>query len=296
LFNKGPIEAPFRLIPPTTAVGSCFTFMPQQGTIAPGGLQAIRISFRCTILGKFEEQFLFSVTGSPKPVTLTVRGCVIGPTFHFSVPALNFGDISPGFPCTLCCRLTNTSMVPMTFNLRIPEDGLGEPSISSFVQISDSTHPSWRNRAQGLLRPREFTINPCRGTILPLEFQDIQVTLCSNTVGQYKLELVMDVDDAVRVSVLPLTARCVIPALRVLNPVLTFGRCCLTVPYQRMLTLVNDSDFPGCYRVLPQEHKDGAAVWYSSPSPYGIIEPHSSVEIPFTLEVQLLGEHDTTAY
>ncbi|NWW71878.1 HYDIN protein, partial [Climacteris rufus] len=55
LFNNGPIEAPFSLIPPTTAMGSCFTFLPQAGIVAPGGLQAIRISFCPTILGQFKE-------------------------------------------------------------------------------------------------------------------------------------------------------------------------------------------------------------------------------------------------
>lgn len=33
---------------------------------------------------------------------------------------------------------------------------------------------------------------------------------------------------------------------------MTFGRCFLKFPYQQMLTLVNDSDLPGCYGVLPQ--------------------------------------------
>ncbi|NXF81935.1 HYDIN protein, partial [Sclerurus mexicanus] len=296
LCNKGPIEGPFRLIPPTTTIGSCFTFLPQQGIVAPDGLQAIQISFHTTIPGQFKEEFQFSVTESPKPVTLTIRGRVIGPTFHFNVPALHFGDISFGFPRTLSCRLTNTSLMPMTFNLRIPEDGLGEPSTTSFVQISSDAHPSWRKRTQGLMEPMEFTIKPCRGTICSQEFQDIQVTLCSNTVGRYKMELVVDVDGVgKKMSALPLTARCVVPPLRVLNPIITFGRCCLKVPYQKMLTLVNDSDFPGCYGVLPQEDRKDAAVWYSSPAPCGIIKAHSSVEIPFILEAQLLGEHDIIA-
>ncbi|KFP86785.1 Hydrocephalus-inducing protein, partial [Acanthisitta chloris] len=55
LFNKGPLEAAFSLVPPTTAVGSCFTFLPQEGIIAPDGVQAIQISFRSPILGKLKE-------------------------------------------------------------------------------------------------------------------------------------------------------------------------------------------------------------------------------------------------
>ncbi|NXL40228.1 HYDIN protein, partial [Glaucidium brasilianum] len=55
LFNKGVIDAVFNLVPPATALGSCFTFQPQKGIIFPDGLQAIRISFSSTILGEFTE-------------------------------------------------------------------------------------------------------------------------------------------------------------------------------------------------------------------------------------------------
>ncbi|NWH50429.1 HYDIN protein, partial [Fregata magnificens] len=297
LFNKGAISALFNLVPPATALGSCFTFLPREGVILPDELQVIQISFSSTILGQFTEEFRFSVNGSPEPVTLTIRGCVIGPTFHFNVPSLCFGDVSFGFPRTLSCRLTNTSLVPMTFNLRVPGDGSGEPSVTSFVQMSDNTCPSWRKGAQGHVKPTEFTIMPCRGTIRSQGLLDIQVTLCSNTVKRYELALVVDVDGVGKeVVALLLTARCVVPPLRVLNPVVTFGRCFLKFPYQQMLTLVNDSDLPGCYGVLPQEHKDGAAAWYSSPVPCGIVQPRSSVEVPFTLEVQVTGEQDTVAH
>ncbi|NXS48372.1 HYDIN protein, partial [Balaeniceps rex] len=297
LFNKGAIDAPFNLVPPATALGSCFTFLPREGIILPDGLQVIQISFSSTILGQFMEEFRFSVNGSPEPVTLTIRGCVIGPTFHFDVPSLCFGDVSFGFPHTLSCRLTNTSLVPMTFNLRVPGDGSGEPSVTSFVQMSGNTCPSWRKGAQGHVKPTEFTIMPCRGTIRSQGFLDIQVTLCSNTVKRYELALVVDVDGVGKeVLALLLTARCVVPPLRVLNPVVTFGRCFLKFPCQQMLTLVNDSDLPGCYGVLPQQHKEDAAVWYSSPVPCGIIQPRSSVEVPFTLEAQVMGEQDTVAH
>uniref|UniRef100_A0A672UG67 HYDIN axonemal central pair apparatus protein n=1 Tax=Strigops habroptila TaxID=2489341 RepID=A0A672UG67_STRHB len=297
LLNKGAIDAPFSLVFPATALGSCFTFTPQEGIVLLGGYQVIRISFRPTILGQFTEEFMFSVDRSPEPVALTIRGCVIGPTFHFDVPFLCFGDVSFGFPRTLSCRLTNTSLVPMTFNLHIPGDGLGEPSVTSFDQVSEKTCPSWRKGAQGHVKPTEFTIRPCRGTVCAHGHLDIQVTLCSNTVKRYRLALVVDVDGVGKeVLALLLTARCVVPPLRVLDPIMTFGRCFLKFPYQQILTLVNDSDLPGCYGVLPQEHKDDAAVWYSSSMPRGIIQPHSSVEVPFTLEAQVTGQQDTLAH
>ncbi|XP_065519882.1 hydrocephalus-inducing protein homolog, partial [Lathamus discolor] len=292
LLNRGVTETPFSVVPPERALGSCFTFGPREGMLLPFDHQAIWISFNASVVGQFTEEFQFNVKGCPEPLTLTVTG----PAFHFNVSSLRFGEVSFGFPRTLCCRLTNTSSVPFNFNLRIPGDGSGAPSVTSFAQVSDSTGPSWRKRAPGAKKPAEFTIRPCTGTICAKGHLDIQVTLCSNTVKRYKLALVVDVDGVGReVLSLPVRARCVIPPLRVLHPALTFGRCSLKVPYQQMLTLVNDSNLPGCYWALPQENKDAAAVWYSSPEPRGIIQPQSSVEIPFTLEVQVTGKQDTVA-
>ncbi|XP_053944765.1 hydrocephalus-inducing protein homolog [Cuculus canorus] len=182
LFNKGAIDAPFSLIPPSTALGSCFTFLPWKGIISSDGLQVIKISFSSTILGKFTEEFRFRVNGSSEPVTLTIRGCVIGPTFPFVVPSLHFGDVSFGFPRTLSCRLTNASSMPVTFNLHIPGDGNGEHSATSSVLMAGKTHLSRRRGAQGYIRPTEFTITPCRGTIRPQAFLDIQLR-CSHSKG-----------------------------------------------------------------------------------------------------------------
>nr|XP_030138199.3 hydrocephalus-inducing protein homolog [Taeniopygia guttata]XP_030138200.3 hydrocephalus-inducing protein homolog [Taeniopygia guttata] len=296
LLNKGPIEASFSLIPPSTAMGSFFTFLPQEGIVAPHGLQVIRISFCPTMLGEFEEQFCFHVHKSPKPVTLTIRGSVMGPTFHFDVPALHFGDVSCGFPRTLKCRLSNTSLIPMVFKLSIPGDGRGEPSVDVSVKIPNPSSQVWRKEAQVPIRPREFSISPCSGSIRALGAQDIKVTLCSNTVGDYELELVLEVDDVAKAAfALPLTARCVVPPLRVLDPVVSFGRCSLGVPCVKKLTLVNDSDFPGCYCLLPQERSLEAAAWYSESMASGIIEAHRSKEILITLLARLLGECDITA-
>ncbi|NWR85270.1 HYDIN protein, partial [Furnarius figulus] len=294
LFNKGAIDAPFELVPPITNQGSCFTFLPQKGIVAPNGLQPIKISFSSMLLEPFEEEFQFDVIGSPKPVILTIRGRVTGLSLHFNIDGLHFGDVSFGFPQTLSCRLTNTSVVPITFHLRIPEDGLGQPSVTSFVQVKDNSRPSWvkGTLSQYHMEPVEFTITPSTETIPAEGFQEIEVTLCSNDVGQYNYQMLVDVDDVGEdVLAVPVTARCVVPQLRLLNTTLNFGQCALKVPYQDTLTIVNDSPLPGCYGVLPQKRKTTTPLWYSSPEPCGIIEPYSTAKIPITIEAQALGDH-----
>ncbi|OWK52751.1 Hydrocephalus-inducing [Lonchura striata] len=73
LMNQGALDAPFTCIPSTANVGCCFKFAPEKGIIAPGGIQTIQISFSATVLGRFEEEFQFSVAGSPVPAILTIK-------------------------------------------------------------------------------------------------------------------------------------------------------------------------------------------------------------------------------
>ncbi|KAH0619415.1 hypothetical protein JD844_000028 [Phrynosoma platyrhinos] len=272
LSNEGAIDALFNLTWPATALGSCFAFQPSEGIIAPGGHQAVHITFSSTILGHFCEEFKVNVNGAPQPVNLVIRGCVIGPTFHFNVPSLNFGDVSFG-------------------------DGGGEPSVTSQDQATDISKPSWRKAGFTGAKPKEFTITPHRGTIRPQGTMDIQVTLCSNTVKSYETALVVDVKGSGEdVLALPVTARCLTPHLRLANPTVNFGHCFLKFPYQQVVTLVNDTDLPGCYGVLPQESVTSPAILHSSPVPCGIIQPHSTVEIPLALEVQERGQQEVMAY
>ncbi|XP_051024710.1 hydrocephalus-inducing protein homolog [Acomys russatus] len=297
LSNKGSIDALFNVIPPTSALGACFVFSPKEGIIEPSGVQAVQILFRSTILGHFEEDFLVDVNGSPEPVKLTIRGCVIGPTFHFNVPALHFGDVSYGFPHTLMCSLNNTSLVSMTFNLRVRGDGEGMCSIPSYFQESDSKKRSWINTEVSTTKPKEFTITPSSGTIRAQGFAAIKVTLCSNTVQKYELALVVDVEGiGEEVLALLITARCVVPTLQLVTAEVNFGRCFLKHPYEKTIQIVNHDDLPGCYKVLPQLYESPPPVLLSSPSPCGVISPHSTVNIPLALETQVTGEHRSTVY
>ncbi|XP_054142353.1 hydrocephalus-inducing protein homolog [Melozone crissalis] len=73
LINLGAIDAPFTYSPSTANVGFCFKFAPEEGIIAPGGTQTAQISFSATIVGRFEEEFQFSVAGSPISALLTIK-------------------------------------------------------------------------------------------------------------------------------------------------------------------------------------------------------------------------------
>ncbi|XP_062355744.1 hydrocephalus-inducing protein homolog [Cinclus cinclus] len=248
LINQAPIDAPFTYICTTANVGYCFKFAPEEGIIAPGGIQTIQISFNATVLGRFEEEFQFSVAGSPTPAILIIKGHVCELTVYFNVDELNFGDVSFGFPYTMTCRLTNAFPVSQRFKLRMSDDG---------------TQPA--------------------------------VTLCSNTVMDFCRRMLVDLEGIGNgVASVTIMARCLVPELRVYPHVLLYDECRLKVPYERKFLVVNNTDLPGCYGLIPQKRREDTPVFYSSPKPCGIVQPHSIAEIPVTIEVQTLGKHRTS--
>ncbi|XP_064262735.1 hydrocephalus-inducing protein-like [Passer domesticus] len=293
LINQGALDAPFSCIPSATKVGLGFKLAPQEGIIAARGSQTLQISFSATVLGRFEEEFRFSVAGSPTPAILTIKGSVTGPSLHFDLPELDFGDISFGFPYTQRCRLTNSSPVPVTFQLRMSFDGT-QPAVDSVDQIRCHSDPAWRKGVHLYVEPREFTITPSQGTILPQGHQDIQVTLCSNSVMEFYRKMLVDLEGFGKgVASLVITARCLVPKLQVSPHVLQYDECLLKVPYEKKFIIRNPSHLPGCYGLIEQKRKEDSAVLYSSPRPCGIVQPHSTAEIPVLVEVQALGTHRT---
>ncbi|XP_051727085.1 hydrocephalus-inducing protein homolog [Ctenopharyngodon idella] len=297
LSNKGLIKGAYKLVQPNTVLGLCFSFNPSEGMILPGASQTLEVHFSSDKLGVFSEELHFSVVGNPEPVIVTFRGCLIGPTFHFSVPELNFGEVSFGFPQMLTCRLSNTSVVPMSFGLRIPGDGTGQASSTSTDQVAQLNRNEWGLGDKTERRPKEFILSPSTGTVRAMAEIDIQLTFCSNTVQDYNLSLVLDVQSVgEEVLALPIKARCVVPDVVLKNPVLQFQHCFLGHSYEQSVELINDTDLPACYGFLPQPYEEDPSLLYSSPHARGIIQPYSTEQIPLVLQAKTVGSLQETAH
>ncbi|XP_047678536.1 hydrocephalus-inducing protein-like isoform X5 [Tachysurus fulvidraco] len=289
--NKGLIDAPYRIMPPTTAVGLCFSFSPPEGMVPPGACHVLEVRFISDKLGTFSEEFYLSVLGNPQPLILTFRGCVIGPTFHFNIPELDFGQVSFGFPQTLTCSLTNSSLVSMNFGLRIPSDGMGRESVTSTEQVRELDRNDWKPGDRAPERPREFRVTPSSGTIRAQSQIDIKVTLCSNTVQQYSLAMVVDVNGVgEELLALPIKASCIVPEVHLESSVLQFQRCFLGYPYEKTIRLINDTNLPACYGLLDQKYEENPSLLYSTVHPRGVIQPYSIEEIPLVLQAKTVGQ------
>uniref|UniRef100_A0A3P8WZA5 HYDIN/VesB/CFA65-like Ig-like domain-containing protein n=1 Tax=Cynoglossus semilaevis TaxID=244447 RepID=A0A3P8WZA5_CYNSE len=203
LSNKGLIDASFKFSRPDTFYGRCFSFSPEGGVIPFGSSMTVRVTFQSHTLGTFSEELLLTVEGQPELLTLTFRGCVVGPTFHFDVLELNFGDVAFGFPQTMTCTLFNTSFVPMNFVLRVLGDGQGSPSVTSDRQVwtNDSIKMEFLSVSFHIFN---LVLRSSCVCLVDVE----QVTLCSNTVRTYRLALVVDVEGVgEEIKTLPINAR-----------------------------------------------------------------------------------------
>ena len=105
----------------------------------------------------------------------------------------------------------------------------------------------------------------------------------------YSTALVVDVAEAGKdVFSLPITAKSVVPPITLLTPLLDFGRCFIHHPYVQNVSLLNGSNLPVKYEMPPQV--DQTALVYSTTHPKGVIAPHSTLDIPLQIEVQLQAE------
>jgi hypothetical protein len=99
-----------------------------------------------------------------------------------------------GFEKTRKCILSNTSLVPVTYYLRIADDGR-VPSVRS-----RSPSPVKQTGAAAIaasvtnVRRKEFEIKPRNGVLAPQSSVEICVELCSNRIHKYNTELCVDVE------------------------------------------------------------------------------------------------------
>lgn len=121
--NRGEIECRFELMTNERAFGKMFKFDIERGILGVGQRIPFTITFQSSIPGEFKETFRWRLEGSADQLSILFIGHVIAPTFQFDVERINFGAVSYSFQYTEKIRLTNTSTVAFTYNLRIPGDG-----------------------------------------------------------------------------------------------------------------------------------------------------------------------------
>ena len=271
LENVGEIPARFELVAEDGPSGPAFAFDPPSGELDVNGSMTISATFTPSLIGAFSQRIYCLLDGASSHPFVSFRGVVIGPTFHADIDALDFGQVSFGFLSSTSFTLYNTSEIPMEFRLRVLGDG----------QFLD----------------RQFDVIPSHDTIPPKSNISIQVDFMPATVSSISTQLVVDIE-AVGTAVLslPISAVCRVPSIELATPLLDFGACFISHPYTSPITLINESDTPAKYEIIPQALAAGSVAEYGSPVEKGIIEQYSQLSVPLSLTCNKLGDVNMPVY
>ena len=96
-----------------------FNFGIESGVLGVGERIPFQVAFCSSILGSFNERFMWRLDGSSELHHIDFTGHVISPSFKFHPTSIDFGKVSFSFPNKQKIKLTNTSTVPFKFILRI---------------------------------------------------------------------------------------------------------------------------------------------------------------------------------
>jgi hydrocephalus-inducing protein len=121
-------------------------------------------------------------------LTLTFRGRVVGPTFHFDHFDVDLGVVPYGFETVKRLRFSNTSKIAMSYKLRLSEEDVA---------------------------PNEYLITPSSGQLGPMESVDVDLTFRPRHVKKYDAHLMVDVRDVGdNLLCLPFFAQSYVPKVR----------------------------------------------------------------------------------
>ena len=156
---------------------------------------------------------------------MTFQGAVVGPSFECDVDEIDFGPVPFGFPSTRYITLSNTSPIPMTYNLRLPADS---PAAS------------------------EVEVEPATDTIPAHGARRIAVDITPRWTESYDLSLHMDIPGvAEEALVVPMQATCVVPEVELATTHVDYKRCFLGYKYTATVAFRNPSAMPAKYQLIP---------------------------------------------
>jgi len=264
--NRGDIPCTWELENPTTPFADIFEFSTRSGTLSVDSSSTICVQlFSTDKLGDFDEVYEFKLHGSDEKLKFHFKGCIIGPTFHFDVDTIDFGLVSYEFLHSKNLMLYNTSEIPMTYSLSVPQDG-------AFVQ-------------------KEFEITPSSGTLQPNDQQSVRIDLISTTLKEYEYSLAVDVDGVGKnLLSLPILADCQVPRISVQSREVPYGDCFIRFPYTQELTLVNtDPVLSAKYEVISQDPSTLSIASYEAIPPVGSVPPNTTTKVAIKVIGEKLG-------
>ncbi|KAJ3129345.1 hypothetical protein HK098_001757 [Nowakowskiella sp. JEL0407] len=262
--NKGEINFKYNLKPHQTNFSSKFEFTPNEGTLKVCEQQKINIMFKPDIIGEFLEEFSWNIEGSRESLKLIAKGRVVGPTFHFDLPKIDFGGVSYNFRNSKKMELFNTSDIPMEFKLRVSSD----------IEANS-----------------DFAVLPDSGFIEPCNSQKIQIEFTPTVVKRYESVLIIDLEGVGRDMMrIPVIGESFVPEIQPVSPLIECGDLFINYPYIKTVTIQNTSKHWATYEIQTQEDSAKSVFSYNAKCSSGIIKPQSVENLKLDIELKRLGQ------
>jgi hydrocephalus-inducing protein len=266
--NKGDIPAEFNLIKDNTPFSKMIKFDVEQGVLEVGQKINFTMTFQSSKVGEFQEVFRWAIKDRPEneDLTLHVRGHVRAPEFEFKENRIDFGVVSYQFEKKAEIELENKSQVKFKFHLRIPGDNKSNE--------------------------KEFEITPETDEIEPGRSKKIEVKFMPHQKKRYNMVMVLDIDGVGKdMKSIPIEALCEAPRVHLHENVLSYGDVFLRDPQRKTITLVNDSDLPARFKIMPQSPETQMIGKIHTDNEEGIIPARGTTDIEVTLTTLSIIEH-----
>ncbi|KPI94718.1 Hydrocephalus-inducing protein [Papilio xuthus] len=281
--NKGHINGVIAYKDVVTLFGSKITCTPEYRCLRPGEKDIFVVSFFNSNPGPFFEEINFVIRDTDVKLKVYLKGTVIYPSIKFSVPSLDFGDVSLGVPKTLSLDIINESNVLVSGTVSIPSDGLEIRSITlTDYAVNDIPKPELPTT------PQEFKIEPRKIIIDPESIFTVKITLTANLIriNNTSFELEFEKSDK-RPIVLPVTYNAMVPQITP-APDLHLRACFRGFPYVNDVN-IQSNNFLGYFVVEePEESIFDVKIDLKE----GYIEPISTTCFKLTTTATALGSHE----
>ncbi|KAG7200298.1 hypothetical protein KM043_017763 [Ampulex compressa] len=286
--NKGHISGTLVYRPKPTDFGGTIKVTPPALTLKPDEYKSFNLSFSSNRKGEFVERVDFVIKESLEVQSVHIKGCIVCPTLHFDKDNLDFGTTALGFSTRQEVCLHNLSLMPVSFSITVPNDGLQPPlTYEEFAEAQ--TKPSFPTN------PREFTISPEEGVVPAHASSKIKITYTANIRRSGRSIVRVDMWDSDSDPVtLPITFCGDVASLLMKPAEIAIRFCFINFPYSRSVTIENRSDLDGYFYLVPQPVSDSTSIVCSVSTYQNFLKARQSKMIDVTTITRILGKQAIT--
>ncbi|KAL5961681.1 hypothetical protein TSMEX_010586 [Taenia solium] len=228
--------------------------MPQEGIITANGYQVVAVTLRSSCLGPFTTDIDFKISGSLRPKSINISGEFVPPKLLVEPSRVEFGRVAFGFEVTKIVKVQNVSTIPISITFEA-----GTQSLS---------------------------IGPSQALLNEMSVTEVEITYSASEVDTSDGYIFINMETVGKIFEIPVAARCCVPQIQIQCPRIELESCFLNHPREFTVPLVNPSDLPAKYCILPVENTN---VQLTLTSPEGLLPSEKVTSVPLQVNAKVTG-------